>query len=139
MPINFEKKDLTFPFKIYAYIENEKLYVSVEELSILYDYFNDKVIDIKNIGKYQESSDNESINVYMSINLTQNGTVITSAEIILSNDGFEQTYDSNGYLVLARKLIGSVLVLENKQISINQNVLTNLTKYACGGVISNIL
>jgi len=138
MPINFNKKNRTFPFKIFANLQNKKLYVSVEKLSILYDYFNDKVIEIKNIGKFLPSPSQNYIGVKISIELTQKGTVITNAEIILSNDPDDIQYDSLGYLKKTTVLIGTVY-LANEKISISQRIATNLTKYSCGIFISKIL
>lgn len=140
MPINFEKRDLTFPFKIYAKIEDKKLYVAVEKMSILYDYFNDRAIDIKNIGKFLQSPNNQSTPVFLVVSFTQKGTVITGAQISLSVPSIEPKFDSDGYLTSFVKTIGTVNADENlKQVIVYQSVLTNLTKYACTMGVSSIL
>lgn len=138
MPINFIRAERTFPFRIFAKLENENLYVAVEKLSVLYDYFNDKSIDIKDIGKFIQSPNNNLINVHMTVNLTQKGTVITDATISLTNNLIPPETDSEGYAKKIDIILGQVNVDLNDKISISQNVHYNLTKYACGLTLSKI-
>ncbi len=138
MPINFIRAERTFPFRIFAKLEDKKLYVAVEKLSILYDYFNDKSIDIKDIGKFIQSPDNNLIGVHMIVNLTQKGTVITDATISLTNNLTPPETDSEGYAKKINITLGQVNVDSNDKISINQSIYNNRTKYACGLTLSKI-
>lgn len=149
MPINFESEERTFPFKIFAKVKTEggteegdspedKLYVAVEKLSILYDYFNDKIVTIKNIGEYLPSQ-TKNTSVYLFTNLTQKGTVITDAEIVLTNTTPQVEPDSQGYPVKIPVLLGSVILSNDGEISIFQSNGRNLTRLACGVLLSYIL
>lgn len=157
MPINFEENVRTFPFKIFTRIKEvsgsgeEKSYelsVAVEALSILYDYFNDKKIEIKDIGKFLpyskkiKGSEEKEIFVCLNAKYTQSGLVITKADISLEDEIPEPKFESFSansgidpeikFLISSSSEIGKISIKNNK-ITINQALSTNLTRYMMSG------
>jgi len=152
VPINFEKgTNNTFPFKVFARIikkndipspGEDKLYINVEKLSIVYSYFDEKLIDIEDIDKIFNTEIEIGKRKYVCLRLdyTQKNLIITNAKIFITDDPEEGSAgpgnDASNYFPNFENLILAIIYIDsitnnNYDISIQQFIYHPITKYAC--------
>jgi len=133
MPENFANLSKTHPFKIFLTKKEEEEYITVEKLSILYDFFEDKRVSISNIGIPLKINKSKINNVCLVANLFPNRPLsIKSASIEITQD---ESFPSGTFTVIAGIFPG---LDDNGNRLIYQYIKTNLTKYACGVYIEEL-
>jgi hypothetical protein len=141
IPVNFETRTESHPFKIFIKKNNENAFeCSIEQNSLVYDFYNDKEVKIDGLDKSYVVQGNE--NVYLTLNYQQAGLVISKASIrIGSYDLTEYSpcfpndpyYGQNVQCVSKTDTIIGLIVqpYENAELYVEQYINRHITKYAC--------
>jgi hypothetical protein len=122
----FETKNKVIPFGVIPISVDEKKYISVEPLSILYDSYSNSVVNIQKLGELIEVTKDETF-VYLSFDIVNNSS-ISNAEIIISTVGLPASesvgnFPYNDYKLTKIRILLDIIVNFNPNLASYKNHL----------------
>lgn len=103
MPANFNSERRGHPFKVFLTKEKDIYKCSIDKLSMVYSFFDDKEVKIDGIDKqFTVKNDDKLI---LTINCTNKGLIITSASLSIKSGDFrsepqeEDCFPGDGYYI----------------------------------------
>lgn len=149
MPANFNSERRGHPFKVFLTKEKSIYKCSIDKLSMVYSFFDEKEVKISGIDKQFTVKDQDKL--ILTINCTNKGLIITSASLSIKSGDFQSTpqeedcFPGDGYYsysVSMPKCLKSMdieianfeeeTVNNEKILKVNQLIRKHITKYGPG-------